>query len=47
MSPLFVVQDIPGCYIPEEMKIYQEKTERKTVKDTKNLLGDSFVHAFN
>ena len=48
MSPLFVFfQEIPGCYVPEEMKIYKEKTERKTVKNTKNLLGDSFVHAFN
>ena len=39
MSPLFVVQEIPVCDIPEEMKIYKEKTRRKTVKGTKKLLG--------
>ena len=40
MAPLFVVvQEIPGCDIPEEMKIYKEKTGRKTVKGTKKLLG--------
>ena len=39
MSQLFVVQEILDCYIPEEMKIYKEKTERKTVKGTKKLLG--------
>ena len=50
MPPLFVVQEIPDCAIPEEMKIYKEKTERKTVKGTKKLLGvmkakkDPFVH---
>ena len=38
MPPLFVVQEIPDCAIPEEMKIYKEKTGRKTVKGTKNLL---------
>ena len=38
MSPLFV-QEIPDCSIPEEMKIYKEKTGRKTVKGTKTLLG--------
>ena len=26
MLPLFVVQEIPNRDIPEEMKIYQEKT---------------------
>ena len=31
MSPLFVVQEILDCSIPEEMKIYKEKTGRKTV----------------
>ena len=40
MAPLFVVQEIPDRYIPEEMKIYKEKTGRKTVKGTKKLLGD-------
>ena len=50
MAPLFVVQDIPDRDIPEEMKIYKEKTGRKTVKGTKKFLGlvkakkDSFVH---
>ena len=39
MSPLLVVQEIPDCDIPEEMKIYREKTGRKTVKGTKKLLG--------
>ena len=39
MPPLFVVQEIPYRYIPEEIKIYKEKTERKTMKETKNLLG--------
>ena len=39
MSPLFVVQEILDRYIPEEMKIYKEKTGRKTVKGTKKLLG--------
>ena len=31
MSPLFVVQEILDCSIPEEKKIYKEKTGRKTV----------------
>ena len=39
VSPLFVVQEIPDCDIPEEMKIYKEKPGRKTVKETKKLLG--------
>ena len=39
MAPLFVVQEIPGCDILEGMKIYKEKTGRKTVKGTKKLLG--------
>ena len=39
MAPLFVVQEIPDRDIPEEMKIYKEKTGRKTVKGTKKLLG--------
>ena len=39
MSPLFVVQEIPDRNIPEEMKIYNENTGRKTVKGTKKLLG--------
>ena len=39
MPPMFVVQEIPDCYISEEMKIYKEKTGRKTVKGTKKLLG--------
>ena len=38
-SPLFVVQEIPDCYIPEKMKIYKEKTTRKTVKAIKKLLA--------
>ena len=39
VPPMFVVQEIPDCAIPEEMKIYKEKTGRKTVKGTKKLLG--------
>ena len=39
MAPLFVVQEIPDCDTPEEIKIYKEKTARKTVKGTKKLLG--------
>ena len=39
MSRLFVVQEILKRDIPEEMKIYNEKTGRKTVKGTKKLLG--------
>ena len=39
MLPLFVVQETPDCAIPKEMKIYKEKTGRKTVKGTKKLLG--------
>ena len=39
MAPVFVVQEIPDCDIPDEMKTYKEKTGRKTVKRTKKLLG--------
>ena len=39
MSPLFVVQEILDCSIPEEMKIYKEKTGRKTVKRARKSLG--------
>ena len=39
MAPLFVVQEIPDRDIPEEMKIFKEKTGRKTMKCTKRLLG--------
>ena len=39
MVPLFVVQDIPDCDIPVEMKIYKKKASRKTVEETKKLLG--------
>ena len=39
IPPLFLVQEIPDCVIPKEVKIYKEKTERKTVKRTKRLLG--------
>ena len=38
MLPLFVVQEIPNRDIPEEMKIYQEKTGWITVKGTKKVL---------
>ena len=39
MAPLLVVQEIPDRYILEEIKIYKEKTGRKTVKGTKKSLG--------
>ena len=39
MSPLFLVQEIPDRDIPQEMKIYKEKTRRKTVKGTEKLLA--------
>ena len=39
VAPLFVAQEISDRDIPEEMKIYKEKTRRKTVKDSKKLLG--------
>ena len=39
MVPLFVVQEIPDCNIPEIMEMYKEKTGRKTVKGAKKLLG--------
>ena len=39
MPPLFVVQEIPDCTIPEGMKISKEKTGRKTVNGTKRLVG--------
>ena len=38
MPPLYVVQEFVDRDIPEEMKIYKEKTERKPVKETKKLL---------
>ena len=38
MPPLFVSQEILDCDIPKEMKIYKEKTGRKTVKGTTELL---------
>ena len=39
MPSLFVVQEVPDRNILEEMKIYKEKIDRKTVKGTKKLLG--------
>ena len=39
MAPLFVVDEIPDNCIPEEMKLYKERTGRKTIKGTKKLLG--------
>ena len=48
MSPLLVVQEIPDRDIPEEMKIFKQKTGRKGDKE---VLGcyegkkDPFVHA--
>ena len=39
MSPLFVFREILDRNIPQEIKIYKEKTGRKAVKGTKKLLG--------
>ena len=41
MVPLFVFvfQEISDRKIPVEMKMYKEKSDRKTVKGTKKLLG--------
>ena len=39
MVPVFVVQEISDCNIPEGMKIYKKKSGRKTIKRTKMLLG--------
>ena len=36
MTPVFVVQEICDHYIPEEMQMYKEKTDRKTVEGTKS-----------
>ena len=32
MAPVFVVQEVPDCDIPEEMKIYKKKTGRREQK---------------
>ena len=32
IAPVFLVQQIPDCDVPQETKIYKEKTGRKTVK---------------
>ena len=39
MDPLFIVQGIPDRNVPDKMKMYKEKTSRKTIKATKMLLG--------
>ena len=50
ITPLFVVQEIPDGSLPEEMKIYKEKTGRATVKGAKKFTRcyegkkDPFVH---
>ena len=36
MVPLFVVKEIPDCYIPEEIKIYQKKLAEKQCKEQKS-----------
>ena len=36
MVPLFVVQEIPDCDIPEEMKIYKEKLAEKQWRGQKS-----------
>ena len=39
MALLFVVQEIPDYNMPEEIKMNKEDTGRKTIKETKKLLG--------
>ena len=38
-SPLFVLDSIPRDFVPDHMKEYQEKTNRKTLLGSKKLLG--------
>ena len=38
-SPLFVVDSIPHNFVPDHMKEYQERTDRKTLTGSKKLLG--------
>ena len=38
MAPLFVVEEILDCDIPDKMKIYKDETGKKTVQRTKKLL---------
>jgi hypothetical protein len=38
MAPFFVVDEIPSKCIPDHMKEYQIKTDRKTTKDSHKLL---------
>ena len=49
MAPLFVVQEIPDCDIPEEMKIYKEKTgiRNKKVIGCYEDKKDSFIHSLD
>ena len=39
LSLLFIVDRVPEDQIPQHMKDYQERTERKTIIGTKKLLG--------
>lgn len=39
MAPVFVVQEISDYNVPKGMKIYKEKSGRKTIKRSKKLLG--------
>ena len=39
MAPLFVVEKIFDCNMPETMKIYEEKIGRRTVTVTEKVLG--------
>ena len=38
-SPLFIVDEVPDNKIPQHMKDYQKRTDRKTISGTKKLLG--------
>ena len=35
MAPKFAIPGVIDCNIPKEMKMYKEKTGRKTIKGTK------------
>ena len=38
-SPLFLIDSVPEDQIPEHMKVYPERTQRKIIGGTKKLLG--------
>ena len=38
-APLFIIDIVPEDLVPEHMKKYKEATDRKTLKDSRKLLG--------